>query len=281
MKRRRLPWGLLPAATLNLLFLFLPTVLMVLLSFWSMNDLEVVREWTLENYAAIYRDPLSLKIFGRTLWMSALISAVVILYAYPFAYFLVRYTRRWQQLLLMMVVITFWTSSVLRAYAWVAILGERGALNELLAFLGLVSHPLGIFLYNKFAVLIVGVYFLSPFAVLILYSSLERMDARLIAAAKDLGATPSQSFLHITIPQTLSGIYTAAFFCFINSLGFYIVPALVGGPNSVMMANLVGNLFNSGQLPPGAALSLAIALIVLVMLRIAWRYARLEDHYGT
>jgi spermidine/putrescine transport system permease protein len=261
MKAPRLLWGLLPAIGFHAVFFLLPMAAMLLLSFWSTRNFEVVPEWTVRNYAALFTDAINVKIFGRTLWMSALITAAVVAFGYPFAWFLARYTQRWQQLLVVIVVIPFWTSSVLRAYAWMAILGSL--------------------LYNKVAVIIVGVYFLAPFVVLILYTSLEKMNWSLITAAADLGASPFRTFLHIAIPQTLPGIAAAAFFSFVSSLGFFVVPALVGGPDSVMMANLVGNLFHGGQLSMGAALSLVIAVIVLGLLVAAWRYGDFERQYGS
>ncbi|MCI0620660.1 MAG: ABC transporter permease [Acidobacteria bacterium] len=273
MKNRTALWGIVPAAAINVVFFAVPMMFVFVLSFWSTRDFQLIPEWTLRNYLALFRDASSVRILWRTLWMSAVITATVVAFAYPFAYFLVHYTRRWQQLLLVMVVVTFWTSSVLRAYAWMVILAERGILNGVLTTVGLANQSLTFFLYNKLAVIVVGVYFLAPFAVLILYSSLERMDPDLVIAATDLGASPRRAFLHVTLPQTLPGVYTAVFFSFVNALGFFVVPALVGGPESVMMANLVGNLFNSGQLAQGAALSLVIALLVLVAWRAVQRYA--------
>jgi spermidine/putrescine transport system permease protein len=211
--------------------------------------------------------------------MSAIITVLVLVLAYPFAYFLVRYTAKWQKFLLLLVVISFWTSSLLRAYAWMTILGSKGLINTFLLWTGLIEKPLEFLVYSRFDVIVVGAYFLFPFAVLTLYTSLEKMDFDLVRAAMDLGATPARAFWHITIPETLPGIFTATIFVFIPSLGFYIIPALVGGPTSTMMANLVGNLFRGGQLGMGAAASFIVAIFIGFVLAITWRRLQFEKLY--
>jgi ABC-type spermidine/putrescine transport system permease subunit I len=211
--------------------------------------------------------------------MSAVITVLVLITAYPFSYFLARYTSKWQKFLLLLVVISFWTSGLLRTYAWMTILGEKGLINTLLLWTGIVNKPLGFLVFSRFNVIVVGAYFLFPFAVLTLYTSLEKMDFDLVRAAMDLGATPARAFWHITIPQTLPGIFTAIIFVFIPSLGFYIVPALVGGTTSAMMANLVGSLFRGGLLGMGAASSFVVAVFIGFVLTMTWRHLQFEKLY--
>jgi spermidine/putrescine transport system permease protein len=177
-------------------------------------------------------------------------------------------------LILLGVVIPFWTSYLLRAYSWQAILDDRGALNQLLVALGLPTWHL---LYTNVSVAIVLLYVYLPFAILALYASLEKFDFNQLTAAQDLGATPLQAFRRILVPQIRPGIITACIFVFIPILGEYLTPTLVGGTEGVLIANLVVNFFRSGLIPLGTAASFLIAAAVTVLLILFRRYLRVED----
>jgi ABC-type spermidine/putrescine transport system permease subunit I len=270
-------WPMAPAAlVLGGLFLF-PLAIVLLFSFWQTNQnfAVVVGSWTLANYQAFFANETYVRTFVKTVAMAGVVTAAGLGVAFPFAYFLVRYVaRRWQRLILLAVVIPFWTSYLLRAYSWQAILDDRGALNQLLVALGLPTWHL---LYTNVSVAIVLLYVYLPFAILALYASLEKFDFNQLTAAQDLGATPLQAFRRILVPQIRPGIITACIFVFIPILGEYLTPTLVGGTEGVLIANLVVNFFRSGLIPLGTAASFLIAAAVTVLLILFRRYLRVED----
>ena len=165
-----------------------------------------------------------------------------------------RYTKKWQQVLLGAIILSFWTSGLLRAYAWMALLGDSGIINKGLKLIGLIDAPLTFLLYNPFAVILVMVYFSVPFAVITIYSSLEKMDWSLVDAAADLGASPLRAFRYVTLPQTLPGVVSAAVLTFVPLMGMFFVPMLMGDASSVMIGPLIANQMQAFQLGLGAAL---------------------------
>jgi spermidine/putrescine transport system permease protein len=252
---------------------------MVVYSFWRTNvDFDVVPEWNIDNYLTFFTVPTYLRTFGKTLVMGAAVTLGCLALAVPFCYYLVRYvSRRWARIVLLLVIIPFWTSYLLRVYAWQAILGERGALNEILLTLGVIDQPSRLLVYNDLGVFLVLVYVFFPFAALAIYASLERFDFSQFLAAQDLGATPLQAFRHILLPQIRPGLITACIFVFVPILGEFLTPSLVGGAQGVLIANLVINFFKGAQLAQGAAIAIVIALFVVVVLVIFRRYLQVED----
>jgi spermidine/putrescine transport system permease protein len=198
--------------------------------------------------------------------------------ALPFAYFLVRYvSHRLQRVILLAVIVPFWTSYLLRVYAWQAILGEHGALNQALQAIGLIKEPSALFIYNDFGVGLTLWYLYFPFAALALYAALEKFDFGQFNAAQDLGARPDQAFRFILLPQIRAGIITACIFVFIPILGEFLTPSLVGGASGSLIANLVVNFFRGAQYAEGSALAIVIAIFVAVVLIVFRRYLRVED----
>ena len=175
-------------------------------------------------------------------------------------------------MVLLAVIVPFWTSYLVRIYAWQAILGEKGALNSLLITLGLIKEPLDVFVYNDVAVYIVLVYLYFPFAALALYTSLEKFDFVQLTAAQDLGAGPFRALVRILVPQVRPGIITACIFVFIPVLGEYLTPTLVGGTKGVLIGNLIYNFYRGGAFPSMAAASFLVAGVILVLLVIFRRY---------
>jgi spermidine/putrescine transport system permease protein len=263
-----------------LVFLFLvPMAIMFVFSFWrTNNDFHVVPDWNLDNYARFFVEGTYLRTFAKTLAMGSLVTAASLLVGLPFAYFLVRYTRRWvQRVILLAVVVPFWTSYLVRVYAWQAILGEHGALNQVLMGVGLISQPSDLFNYDDPGVFVVLTYVYFPFALLALYASLEKFDFTQLNAAQDLGARPDQAIRHILLPQIRAGIITACIFVFIPILGEFLTPTLVGGAQSSLIANLVVNYLRQAQFAEGAALAIIIAAFVTAVM-IAFRKSfRVED----
>jgi spermidine/putrescine transport system permease protein len=260
---------------------FLPLGIMLLTSFWQTKNFQVVPIWTLKNYQLFFGTDTYVRTFVKTIVMAAVVTAAGIAAAFPFAYFLVRYAgRRTGRIVLLAVVVPFWTSYLLRVYAWQAILGERGVLNGILQALGLISAPLDIFLYNDIGVFIVLLYLYFPFAALSLYTALERFDFVQLTAAQDLGATPLRALRAILIPQIRPGLITACIFVFIPILGEYLTPTLVGGTKGVLIGNLIYNFYRGGSLPAMAAASFLIALVIILLLVAFRRYLQVEDLVG-
>jgi spermidine/putrescine transport system permease protein len=263
-----------------LVFLFLvPMAIMFLFSFWHTNgDFKVVPEWNLDNYLRFFNAPTYLRTFGKTLLMGTAVTLAALAISLPFAYFLVRYTSKGaQRIILLAVIVPFWTSYLLRVYAWQAILGEHGALNQFLMGIGVIHEPSMLLVYDDPGVFVVLTYVYFPFAVLALYAALEKFDFTQLTAAQDLGARPDQAFRHILMPQIRAGVITACIFVFIPILGEFLTPTLVGGAQSSLIANLVVNFLRQAQFPEGAALAILIAAFVTAIMIIFRKSFRVED----
>lgn len=285
IRRERREWrqyvGFGPAALLFGVFFIAPLCLIVVYSFWQTKDYELVPGFTTKNYETIITTSTYVKTFGKTVLMAFLATITTLGLAFPFCYWLVRYVpRRLQRVLFLLVILPFWTSYLLRVYAWVAILGDKGAINSLLKALGLTHEPIRLFLYDNPGVYIVLVYLYFPFAALTLYASLERFDWRLLHAAVDLGATPMRAIANTLLPQMRLAMVTAGIFVFIPILGEYLAPAAIGGTNGVLMGNLVANFFSGYLLPLGSAASVLIALVILIVLILFRRSLDTKDIYG-
>ena len=285
VKRERRDWrqfvGFGPAAILFGVFFIAPLCLIVVYSFWETKNYELVPAFTTKNYHTIITTSTYVKTFGKTVLMAFLATITTLGLAFPLCYWLVRYVpKKLQRVLFLLVILPFWTSYLLRVYAWVAILGDNGAINSLLKALGLTHEPIRLFLYDNPGVYIVLVYLYFPFAALTLYASLERFDWRLLHAAVDLGATPMRAIVTTLLPQMRLAMVTAGIFVFIPILGEYLAPAAIGGTNGVMMGNLVANFFSGYLLPLGSAASVLIALVILIVLILFRRSLDTKDIYG-
>ena len=273
--------GFLPAVVLLGGFFLVPLGIIVVYSFWQVIDYNVVHDWTLDNYRYFFSVGAYVSTMWATLWVSLVATAITLGLAFPFAYWLSRYVpRRLRALLLILVVVPFWTSYLLRVYSWLTILGEKGVLNRFLQWLGVTHHPLGVFLYDRPAVILVLVYLYFPFAALTLYASIERFDWDQLRAAMDLGATPLGAIRRILVPQIRPGIVTAVIFVFIPILGEYLTPQIVGGTGGVMIGNLVVNFFQAAEYTRGAAVSLLIAAFILLLLIVFRRSLSAPEAYG-
>ena len=274
--------GFVPALVLFGLFFVVPLGLIVAYSFWKTVDYNVVHTWTLDNYRYFFSVSTYVSTMWATIWVSVAATAATIAIAFPFTYWLVRYVSRGlQRLLLVLVILPFWTSYLLRVYSWLNILGDGGAINRFLQWAHFTDHPVSFFLYDRPAVILVLVYLYFPFAVLTLYASLERFDWDQFKAAMDLGARPRTAITRILLPQMRAGITTAVIFVFIPILGEYLAPQLVGGAKGVMIGNLIVNFFQGAQYTRGAAAALLIAGLIVVLLAVFRRSLEVEDPYGT
>ena len=271
-------WPAVPAIlVLGVLFLG-SMAFMVVFSFWRTVELRVVPDWNLDNYIDFFTSPTYPGTFLKTLVMAAIVTLTCLTLALPFTYYLVRYvSKRWQRIVLLAVIVPFWTSYLLRVYAWQAILGERGVINQVLMGLGIVDEPTRLLSYNNISVFIVLVYVYFPFAALALYASLERFDFDQLKAAQDLGARLDQALRHVLLPQIRPGIITACIFVFIPITGEFLTPIVVGGTQGVLIANPVINFFRAGAITQGAAFAILIAAFVTVLLVVFRRHLQVQD----
>ena len=273
--------GFSPAAVLFGLFFIVPLGLIVVYSFWRTKDYSLVHDWNLGNYRTFIHTKTYIKTFLKTVVIGLLATVTTIGLAMPFCYWLVRYVpKRLQRTLLLLVVLPFWTSYLLRVYSWVAILGDNGALNTVLNKVGVTSGSHRYLLYDTPGVYLVLVYLYFPFAVLTLYASLERFDWNLLRAARDLGATPAAALRLVVAPQMRLSIATASIFVFIPILGEYLAPQVVGGTKGVMIGNLIANFFAGFLLPLGSAASVLVALVIVILLVIFRRSLDTGDVYA-
>ncbi len=220
--------------------------------------------WTFENYQRLF-DPLYLRILGRSFWIAGVSTALCLLLGFPLALFISRSGER-KNLYLTLVMLPFWTSFLVRTYAWMFLLRDTGLINTVLQRIGVIHDPLPL-LYNDGAVILGLVYGFLPFMVLPLYASLERLDSNLLEAAADLGARPFATLTRVTIPLCAPGIRAGFILVFIPCLGAYLTPDLLGGGKSVMVGNLVQNQFTTARdWPFGSAMSLALMAIVMLLL---------------
>ena len=232
----------------------------------------------LDNYRRSLQ-PQYLKIFWRSLWIAVLTTALCLLVSYPVAYYVaILAPKRLKTPLLVLAVVPFWTSFLIRTYAWMMILRDEGLLNAALTSLGLIRHPLPL-LYNDLAVMIGLVYGELPFMILPLYASLEKLDRSLLEAAADLGAGGWATFRRVTLPLSAPGLVAGTVLVFIPSLGQFVVSDLLGGAKTVLVGNLVQSQFAGtggtvGDKPFGAAVAFELTSVVLLMLLVYAVYAR-------
>lgn len=280
--RLRELWPFGPAALILAVLFFAPMAVMFVFSLWDTREnFDVVATWDLHNYESFFENPTYVRTLVKTMIMGAAVTVISLITAFAIAYFLARYvSRTWARLALLVIIVPFWSSYLLRVYSWQAILGEKGALNQVLMGLGLISEPSRLFVYNDIGTFIVLTYVYLPFAILVLYASLERFDYTQLTAAQDLGASPARAFRHVLLPQIRPGLITAAIFVFIPILGEFLTPSMVGGASGALIANLVANFFKNALVPEGAAVGFMIAAFVTVLLVVFRKYLRVEDAYA-
>jgi spermidine/putrescine transport system permease protein len=255
------------------IFFLLPLLLMGVYSFLQRGLYGgVTWVFTWENYTR-FVDPLYLKILLRTFRISFLTTVVLLLVGYPMAYRIARARARWRNVLLFLVILPFWTSDLIRTYAWMLILRDTGLLNSLLQWLHITREPIFL-LYTEGAILLGLAYIYLPFMVLPLYASIEKLDPALLEAAEDLGATPFWRFVKVTAPLTKSGILAGSLLVFIPAVGVFVVSDLLGGAKAMMIGNLVQLQFGPARnWPFGSAASFILMAIVLVAVFSYLRFA--------
>jgi len=266
--RRRLQEWLtsLPTLVWLSLFLVIPTLLVFAIAFRPPNPYGGIGPgWTLETIRSLW-SPGYLAIAWRTVWISLVTTVVCLVLAVPSGYFIARAPEKWRNRLLMLVIVPFWTSFLVRVFAWRSLLHPEGLIKKALQTVGLAG-PQATLLYHPSAVLLVMVYTFLPFTILPIYAAAEKFDFRLVEAARDLGARPFQAFRKVFLTGIRRGLLTAILVVFIPALGSYIIPDLVGGPSSEMLGNKIAQrVFVDRNLPHAAALSAVLILAVLAPL---------------
>jgi putrescine transport system permease protein len=223
-----------------------------------------IQEFTVDNYLWLTSDDLYIRAYLSSLWIAAVSTFFTLLIAYPLAYGMARAPRSWQPTLVMLVILPFWTSFLIRVYSWIGILKKEGLLNQLLLSIGVIDQPLNI-LNTDWAVYIGIVYSYLPFMVLPLYSALERLDDTLLEAAADLGSPPSRAFWQVTFPLSLPGVIAGCFLVFIPVTGEFVIPDLLGGPGTLMIGKtLWTEFFNNRDWPLASAVAVILLFVLII-----------------
>lgn len=262
-----------PTFLYALLLLAAPLGMVVALSFWTQDYLTLIREFTLANYREAWGEEIYRVLMFRSLKLSALVTAFTVLFAFPVAYYISFYVpQKKKPMWIFLITIPFWTSYLMRIFLWKVILGYNGVVNGSLLSMGVIEQPLSFILYNQNAVVLTLAHAWIPFAILPIFVALEKIDRSLLEAAEDLGDGPLRRFVRVTLPLAMPGVIAATIIVFIPTIGDYVTPRLVGGPNGLMISNMIELQFKkANNAPLGAALAIsAMFLVTLVAVIFVW-----------
>ncbi|GFE64443.1 ABC transporter permease [Litoreibacter roseus] len=269
-----------PTFVYVLLLLAAPLATVFAFSFWTQDFLSIDYTVTLKNYQEAFSDPIYRTLLGRSLLIAGAVTTVTVILAFPIAYFVSFHVAPERKALwIFLITIPFWTSYLLRVFLWKVILGFNGVLNSSLIGVGLIDEPITLILYNANAVVITLAHAFAPFTILPIYVALERVDRSLLEAAQDLGETRVSTFFRVTLPLAMPGVIAAVLIVFIPTIGDYVTPRLVGGPDGLMIANMIQTQFlKLNNAPMGATLAVlsmcAVTLVSLVFLMLNRRYLK-------
>ena len=273
-------WAVLAPPTLWLgALIVVPLLLLTAFSFRAGMGGAFFGDWTstLDNYRTLVGSPSFLGLLGVSVGIAFVVALVATLLAYPLAYYLVFRVRARAGMYVVLLLIPFWISYLLRVMAWKVILGSGGAVNAFLLWAGLIHEPISVFFYSRFAVVITLIYVWTPFVALPIMATLYRIDRSLLEAAAGLGATPGQRFWRVTVPLSLPGVLAGAVMVFIPTVGEYVTPLLVGGSTGAMYGNLIQDFFGrSANLPLGAALAVVMLVGTLILVGATSRISQVE-----
>lgn len=273
MKRKKWIYlTMVPIYVFTILFVILPLVYMVFLSFMSRAEVwGFVKDFTFSNYQKIL-EPLYLNTFIESLKLAFLSTSIIILLGYTFAYYMAQLSPVWKKRMMLLIMIPFWTSSLIRLYGWIIMFRSNGVLDIVLMKLHIIDKPLKL-LYSYPAVVTGMVYALMPFMILSVYSSVEKMDWNLVEAARDLGAGRTKAFWTVTLPLTLPGLMSGIILTFIPSMGLFFIADILGGNKIVLVGSVIQEQLTKGRnLPFAAALSVILMLLTSFLI---WLYRRL------
>ncbi|CEO39257.1 spermidine/putrescine ABC transporter permease PotB [Photobacterium kishitanii] len=258
-----------------LLFVFVPNLMIIGTSFLTRDDANLIKMvFTLDNYERLF-DPMYAKVLLHSFNMAITATLLCLLIGYPFAYAIAKMPEKWRPFMLFLVIVPFWTNSLIRTYGLKLMLGTRGILNNALMYLDIIDKPIRI-MYTEYAVMIGLVYILLPFMVLPLYSAIEKLDNNYIEAARDLGANKFQTFIKVIFPLTMPGIIAGCLLVLLPALGMFYVADLLGGAKNLLIGNVIkSQVLNARDWPFGSATSIALTLAMAIMLYAYYRAGKL------
>lgn len=254
---------IIPATVWMLAFFVIPLLLIVIVSFCTRGEIgNIVYKFTLSNYTRLLSS-LYVDIFIKSILIAIYTTVLCLVIGYPFAYMIASYSKKVKPILLLLVMLPFWTNSLVRTYAMIVLLRTEGIINTVLLHIGLIKVPLHL-MYNNTSIMIGMLYIMFPFMVLPLYTSIEKLDKRVLEAAADLGANPVKRFLKVTLPLTKSGIMSGSLLVFVPTLGLFFITDLMGGSKIVLMSNLIKNQFLTARdWPFGSAISVILIIVMI------------------
>lgn len=257
------------------LFVFVPNLMIIGTSFLTRDDANLIEmTFTFNNYIRLF-DPLYAKVMWHSFYMAITATILCLLIGYPFAYAIAKMPEKWRPFMLFLVIVPFWTNSLIRTYGLKIMLGTRGILNNTLIYLDIIDKPIRI-MYTEYAVMIGLVYILLPFMVLPLYSAIEKLDNTYIEAARDLGASKFQTFIKVIFPLTMPGIIAGCLLVLLPALGMFYVSDLLGGAKNLLIGNVIkSQVLNARDWPFGSATSIALTASMAIMLYAYYRAGKL------
>lgn len=269
-----------PVTLVMVLLIAVPLIYIAVMSFCSIDEYyNVTFDFTLDNYNRLFNADY-LKIYVQSIVIALVTTLLCILIGYPFSYVIARTKSKRRKILYMLVIIPFWTNSLIRIYGWRTFLGTNGWLNNIFQALHIVNEPLDL-LYKQGTTILGMVYCLIPFMILPSYTAIEKLDTSLLEASSDLGAKPVATFFEVILPLTSSGIFSGSLMVFIPCLGYFFVSDILGGGNSDVIGNLIERQFQSGNnWPLGAALSIILILVTLILVKIYQKMGGDMDSLG-
>ncbi|EOX3369252.1 spermidine/putrescine ABC transporter permease PotB [Vibrio cholerae] len=257
------------------LFVLIPNLMIIGTSFLTRDEANLIKfAFTFENYTRLL-DPLYGKVMLHSFYMAIVATLICLVIGYPFAYIVAKMPEKWRPFMLFLIIVPFWTNSLIRTYGLKIVLGTQGILNQALMSLGLIDAPLRI-MFTETAVMIGLVYILLPFMILPLYSAIEKLDGTYIEAARDLGANKSQTLVRVILPLTMPGIIGGCLLVLLPALGMFYIADLLGGAKNLLIGNVIkSQVLNARDWPFGAATSIALTLAMAIMLYAYYRAGKL------
>lgn len=267
------PFKLLsPVVIWMVLFFVVPLLLVILVSFMQRGQYgDIKYSFTVSNFTRMMT-PLYIGIFFKSLVISLVTTLLCLVFGYPFAYFIATAPKKYRGMFLLLVMLPFWTNSLVRTYAWIILLRTEGIINSYLLNLHIISEPLKL-LYNNTAVLIGMLYMMFPFMVLPIYTSVEKLDKSYLEAASDLGANAVKTFIRVTLPITLPGVISGCLLVFVPTLGYFFIPDLMGGSKIILISNLIKNQYLTARdWPFGSAISVILIIVMLIFIGFYFKF---------
>lgn len=270
-------WAVLPALGWTAVCFAAPIVIMILVSFWQRIGGRIVPDWTIANYAAFFGKSYLVEALVNSIVVSLLTTVISVVVAYPLAYILAyQVPQRWQRYLLILAVLPFWTSYVIRSYSWLLLLSDNGFINVVLQSLGVVSEPVH-FAYNRGATVLGFVHFFTMLLTLTIYANLVQISRSYRLAGADLGASKLQIFLRITLPLSLPGVAVGAFITFVIAIGDFITPQILGGSKELLVPQaIILQVQRAADLPMASVMSLMLMVVVSVTYLMFSKYLKME-----